>query len=129
LYSQGRFAESLRELHSALAEEPNRLFSLNLAASLLATCPDASVRNGQEALKLAERAKQLSGGKDPRILDTLSAAYAESGNFAQAMEVEQQAIALATQQDDATLATRLKAHLKLYASSVPIREPPGQSTI
>ena len=129
LYSQGRFAESLSELHSAMTEEPNRLFSLNLAASLLATCPDASVRNGEEALKLAERARQLSGGKDPRILDTLSTAYAESGKFAQAIEVEQQAIALATQQGDASLATRLKAHLTLYESGVPIRQSPSQSTI
>jgi tetratricopeptide (TPR) repeat protein len=129
LYSQGRFAESLSELHSAMTEEPNRLFSLNLAASLLAACPDASVRNGEEALKLAERARQLSGGKDPRILDTLSTAYAESGKFAQAIEVEQQAIALATQQGDASLATRLKAHLTLYESGVPIRQSSSQSTI
>ncbi|MFZ0746318.1 MAG: tetratricopeptide repeat protein [Terracidiphilus sp.] len=127
LYSRSRFSDSLAELRLALAEEPNRLFTLDLASNLLATCPDASIRNGEEALALAQRASQLSGGKDPGILDSLSAAYAESGNFARAIAVEQQALVLAEQQSDQRLAARLKAHLALYTSSVPIRELPSQS--
>src|ERR1017187_8790319 len=73
-YTQARFSDSLTQLRMALEEEPNRLFALDLAASLLATCPDASVRNGEEAVRLADRAKELTGGKDPAFLDTLSAA-------------------------------------------------------
>ena len=48
---------------------------------MLATCPQASLRNGIEAVKLAERANQLAGGKNPAVLCTLAAAYAEAGNF------------------------------------------------
>jgi Flp pilus assembly protein TadD len=45
------------------------------------------MRNGTEALALAVRAMELSGGKDAVILDTLAAAYAESGRFANAAGV------------------------------------------
>jgi tetratricopeptide (TPR) repeat protein len=124
-YTQARFSDALTQLRLALEEEPNRLFALNLAASLLATCPDASVRNGEEAVRLADRAKELTGGKDPAFLDTLSAAYAETGSFAQATEIEERALTLAAQQGDSALATRLKAHLARYASHEPLREAPS----
>ena len=124
-YTQARFSDALTQLRLALEEEPNRLFALNLAARLLATCPDASVRNGEEAVRLADRAKELTGGKDPTFLDTLSAAYAETGSFAQASEIEEQALTLAAQQGDSALATRLKAHLARYASHEPLREAPS----
>jgi tetratricopeptide (TPR) repeat protein len=123
-YLQGKFADSLAHLRRALADEPNRVSVLNLAASLLATCPEASIRNGAEAIALASRAQQLTAAHDPAILDTLSAAYAEAGRFPQAIEAEQQAIALATQQEKPPLASTLKAHLSRYKSNAPLREPP-----
>jgi tetratricopeptide (TPR) repeat protein len=125
-YTQAKFSDALTQFHLSLDEEPNRLFALKLAANLLATCPDASVRNGAEAVTLAERARKLSEGKDTSVLDTLSAAYAESGNFAQATEVEQQALALATEQGDAAQAARFKSHLARYASHEPLREAPSR---
>jgi tetratricopeptide (TPR) repeat protein len=128
LYLQAKFSDSLTQFHLALEEEPNRFFALKLAANLLATCPDSSIRNGAEAVTLAERARQLSGGKDTAILDTLSAAYAENGNFAQATEVEQRALALATQQGDTAFASRLKGHLARYALNEPLREAPSHTT-
>lgn len=127
-YLQAKFSDSLTQLRLALESEPNRVSVLNRAASLLATCPDPSVRNGAEALTLADRAKQLTGGQDPSILDTLSAAYAEKGRFAQAIEIEQQALALAAQQGNAAAASMLKAHLAKYASHVPLREPPDPTS-
>ncbi|MGA8153828.1 MAG: tetratricopeptide repeat protein [Terriglobales bacterium] len=123
-YLQGKFSDSLTHLRLALADEPDRVSVLNLAASLLATCPDASIRNGSEAIALAERAQQLTSGQDASVLDTLSAAYAEAGRFPQAIETEQQAVALAMQQGKPPLATTLKAHLTRYKSNAPLREPP-----
>jgi tetratricopeptide (TPR) repeat protein len=123
-YSQAKFSDSLIHLRLAIEAEPDRVPVLNLAANLLATCPDRSIRNGAEALTLADRAKRLTGGQDPTILDTLSAAYAENGRFAQAIEIEQQALALAMQQGNAALATTLKIHLARYTSNVALREPP-----
>jgi tetratricopeptide (TPR) repeat protein len=123
-YSQAKYSDSLSQLRLALESDPNRAALLNRTANLLATCPDRSVRNATEALALADRAKQLSGGQDPSILDTLSAAYAEKGRFPQAIEIEQQALALVTRQGNATLAATLKVHLSKYESHVPLREPP-----
>jgi tetratricopeptide (TPR) repeat protein len=123
-YLQGKFADSLVHLRLALKLEPDRVSDLNLAASILATCPDASIRNATEAIALAERAKTLTNAQDAAILDTLSAAYAEAGRFPQAVEFEQQAIAVATQQGKTALANTLKAHLARYQSNVPLREPP-----
>jgi tetratricopeptide (TPR) repeat protein len=127
-YLQARFTDSLTQLHLALEEEPNRLFALNLAASLLATCPDSSIRNGAEALALADRAKQLTGGENPAILDTFSEALAENGRFAQAIEVEQDALELAEKHSNPTLETKLNAHLASYAANAPIREAPNHAS-
>jgi hypothetical protein len=51
---------------------------------VLATSPDASARNGAEAVQFAERAARLSGGNDPAVLDVLAAAYAEARRFPEA---------------------------------------------
>jgi len=129
LYTQSKFSDSLAQLLQAVDEEPNRQFSLRLAANLLATCPDASVRNGSEALSLADRARQLSDGTDPAVLDTLSAAYAENGRFTEAIAAEQQAVALAGQRGDSALEARLKAHLARYESNQPLRIAPSHGTL
>ena len=67
---------------------------LNDAAWLLATSPDAGLRDGSEAVRLATHAAQLTSEQDPSILATLAAAYAEAGEFAKAMVTNQQAINL-----------------------------------
>ena len=63
---------------------------------MLATNPNASVRNGAEAAELAERAARLSGGQKPAILGTLAAAYAEAGRFPEAVQTARKALKLAT---------------------------------
>ncbi|MGA2207992.1 MAG: hypothetical protein ABSG10_14790, partial [Terracidiphilus sp.] len=123
-YKEAKFTDSLAQLRLELDSAPDRLFALSLAATQLATCPDSSVRNGAEALTLAERANSLSGGKNPVILDALSAAYAESGRFDKAVETEKQALDLASQGGDTSVAATLKAHLERYSSNQPLREPP-----
>ncbi len=77
---------------------------------------------------MADRARQLTGGQDPAVLDTLSAAYAEKGRYDQAVEIDQQALALATHNGDGALAATLKAHLAKYASHEPLRQPPDPAT-
>jgi tetratricopeptide (TPR) repeat protein len=123
-YLQGKFADSLTHLRLALEADPDRVSDLNLAASLLATCPDSSLRNSADALALADRAQTLTHGQDAAILDTLSAAYAEAGRFPNAIQVEHQAITVATQQGNTALTNTLKAHLTRYESNAPLREPP-----
>jgi tetratricopeptide (TPR) repeat protein len=123
-YLQGNFADSLNHLRLALQTEPDKVSVLNLAASLLATCPDASLRDGKEAVRLADHARQLTAGQDSSILDTLSAAYAESGRFPQAIQTEQQAMVIAKQQGKLLLAGTLSSHMERFSSNRPLREPP-----
>ena len=62
-------------------------------AWLLATCPDPSVRDGAEALRLAKSLTATDGGRNPETLDTLAAALAESGDRPHAAQLQAQVIA------------------------------------
>ena len=122
LYSQGRISEALAYWRRGLRTEPDTLPVLNQVAWLLATCPKASDRNGAEAVELAGRAVQLSNGRDPAVLYTLAAAYAEVGRFPEAAQTARRAVALATQQNRQPLVEALKAALALYEAKTPFRE-------
>jgi hypothetical protein len=89
---------------------------------VLATCPDASVRNGPEAFALAERLVNLAGPGQPEALDTLGAAYAEAGRSYEASEAARQALPLATERRNGALAAELEQRLKLYDNSTPYRD-------
>ena len=64
----------------------------------------------------------LSGGKEPRFLRTLAAAYAESGQFSDALAVAQEAVAIATMQGKTDVAARLKQDILFYRGHLPLRQ-------
>jgi protein O-mannosyl-transferase len=116
----------LETTHKALAERrellrarPDDISLLNDTAWMLATNPNVSIRNGVEAVELAQRAVQLSGGREPAVLGTLAAAQAETGRFSEAIETAQQALALASSQNNSTLADSLRARIRLYQAGSP----------
>ena len=125
-------ARSMRErLRAVLARRrellrvrPKDAELLNDIAWLLATAPAASVRNGTEAVDLARRAVEFSGGKSPEILGTLAAACAEAGRFPEAVQTAHKAADLARQQNKPALAVSLEAKLRLYEAGTPLRESP-----
>jgi len=123
-YLLGKTPEALVHWHEVLRAQPNHVLVLNQTARVLATSPEASVRNGAEAVVLAERAVHLSGAREPVILDTLAAAYAEAGRFPEAVETARRALALATQQSKQPLAEALKARIALYEAKTPFRGAP-----
>jgi tetratricopeptide (TPR) repeat protein len=123
-YTQGKTAEALTHWRRVLRLEPNHLPVLNQTAWVLATSPDRSVRNGTEAVMLAERAAQLSGGQEPAILDSLAAAYAEVGRFPLAADTARRALALARQQNNQQLVDGLNARIALYQAKKPFRDQP-----
>jgi tetratricopeptide (TPR) repeat protein len=94
-------------------------YNLNHAVWRLATSPEASLRNGPRALALAQQLDRLSGGNNPVLLDTLAAARAENGQFPEAIDAAQRALALA--QNDATLADTLRQHIKSFQAGSPLR--------
>ena len=68
--------DALGEFREMLRQDPNEKVALNSLAWLMATYPDAAIRNGPEAVKLAQKAVALEKGDQPVLLDTLAAAYA-----------------------------------------------------
>jgi len=97
--SQNNFDQAIADqkddYEAAVKLNPDLDESLNGYAWFLATCPDGEFRDGKEAVKLAQKACEFSGGKDWYHLDTLAAAYAESGDFEKAVEYAQKAVAVA----------------------------------
>ncbi len=120
-YMMGNPSEALVHWREVLRAQPNHPVVLNQTARLLATCPDNSIRNGAEAVALGERAAQLSGGREPAVLDTLAAAYAENGRFSEAIETAQRALAIAAEQNKQALAQTLKSRIALYRTRTPLR--------
>ena len=83
----GDHAAAVDDFDSALKLEPEDSALLNNFAWVLATSPDDSVRDGKRAIELATKACELTEYKEPHILSTLAAAYAETGDFDTAREV------------------------------------------
>jgi len=123
LSGQGKIAEAVVQWREAVRLRPNEIGFVNNLAWMLATCPEASVRNGAEAVELAQQAAQLCGGREPAILDTLAAAYAEAGRFPEAVHTARKALDLATQQNQQALVESIKAKIPLYKARTPFREP------
>jgi hypothetical protein len=72
---------------------------------------------------LAERACQLTGNRQPFLLGTLAAAYAEAGRFPDAVATAQRAIDLATAAGQPDIAARNRELLELYRAGQPYHEP------
>ena len=123
LLQQGRTAEALSHYLKALTVKPDDAGVQNKLAWLLATSPQASLRNGDQAIELAHRANQLTGGSNPVILCTLAAAWAEAGRFPEAVATAQRALQLAEAQSNQALADDLRSELKLYQASIPFHTP------
>jgi protein O-mannosyl-transferase len=127
LLRKGDTSGAIAHYNKALEIAPDSISTLNNLAWVFSTCPDASLRNGARAIELAQKAGQLAGGKDGTLMRTLAAAYAETGQFTDAIETAQRATHLARVQGDMTLANDLEKDLDLYRSSIPLRRsgPPG----
>ncbi|MCE5268752.1 MAG: tetratricopeptide repeat protein [Planctomycetaceae bacterium] len=115
--AQGRSEDAIHQFRKALELSPTHTQTLNDLAWLLATCPAASLRNGAEAVALARRAEQLAGGDSAEVLDTLAAAYAEAGQFRNALVTARKALELATKQDKKALADSLKGRISVYETN------------
>ena len=125
LDAQGRTAEALAHWRAAIELEPNDAQALRRAAWVLATSPDATIRNGDDALQFAVRAVELSGGKDAWVLDTLAAAYAEKGQFTDAALTARRAQARAIEEKQPALADEIRSRIALYEAGRAFREGEG----
>jgi tetratricopeptide (TPR) repeat protein len=119
LRNLGDYDQALAGYTEAIRLDPELVEAYSGAAWLLATCPDDAHRDGAKAFQYAAKACQLSQWSDGDAIDSLAAAYAESGDFAKAVEYEQKAILLAGEQAD-----DYQNRLELYQARQPYRQAP-----
>jgi tetratricopeptide (TPR) repeat protein len=128
----------LRQLFLSLAKEPDGLQRLRDVAAiapdsprmldelawLLATYPDSKLRDGNEAVRLAERACALTERRIPVILDTLGAAYAETGDFPRAISAIEEALKRAHSSGDSDAVKLSESILASLDENLPYRQEP-----
>jgi tetratricopeptide (TPR) repeat protein len=115
---QHEWNKALADLDAAIRLDPDHPEPYNDRAWIRATCPEAKLRDGKQAVASATRACELTGWKEPGVLDTLAAAYAEAGEFDAAVKWQTKAIAMSSGGDDKS---KLEARLKLYQAGKPYR--------
>ncbi len=124
LIARGRFEQGVGHLREALKRRPNDATILTRTAWVLATCPDPKIRDGEDAVRLARRACELSRYESPQALDSLAAAYAETGRFDDAVHAAHRAVELASKLQQDELASQIDARLKLYQAGRAYNQAP-----
>jgi hypothetical protein len=111
-----QLSEAIYLFQRVLELDTNSVPAMNYLAFLRATAPDPSLRNGPEAVRLAERACQQTQYKEVVPIRTLAAAYAEAGRFDDAVATAQKVLAMALAQGQKENAARDEQLLELYKS-------------
>jgi protein O-mannosyl-transferase len=119
--AKGRVRDAIAEYSDALRIAHDNVAAQSNLAWLLATAADPALRNGPQAVLLAERAESESsrGENHPIVLRILAAAYAESSRFVEARKTAQQALEAAETQGNSTLANALRDEIALYELGLP----------
>jgi tetratricopeptide (TPR) repeat protein len=124
LSEQKKTAEAIAEYRAALKIQRNFSDALNNLAWILAANPNPQLRNGPEAVELAERACALTHDSRPLMIGTLAAAYAEAGRFDDAVVTAQKAHDVAAAQGKSDVSARNLELLQLYRSRRAYHEGP-----
>jgi tetratricopeptide (TPR) repeat protein len=122
LHRKGQLSEAITEYRQSLRLCPQSVVIKNSLAWMLATCADASLRDGPQALELAKQADQLCGGANPKVLRSLAAAYAENRLFSNASETARRALGLAVPEGQSPFTLALRNEIALYDAGLPYHE-------
>jgi tetratricopeptide (TPR) repeat protein len=122
LYQMGRHREAVAAYEQALRLNTNLPGTLNNLAWVRATSPDDAVRDGNEAVRLAEHACKLTHYEEPLFIGTLAAAYAEAGRYTDATGASRKACDLARSRGQDGLALREEKMMQLFEGDRPYRE-------
>ena len=121
-YRKGSIEQAIEHWAEAVDLEPDWAEACNNLAWVLATIEDEKLRNPAEAIRLAERACELTDYKQPGMLDTLGVAYAAAGRFAEAVKTAEKGIELARDAKDEKIAEDIRSRLELYKMNKPYRD-------
>jgi protein O-mannosyl-transferase len=121
LASKRDYEGAISHLQMANQLKPHWPVALNSLAWTLATLRNPKLRNGPEAVRLAEEAVALTKG-DPGMMDTLATAYAEAGRFPDAIKTAESAIRVATASGQTNFVTEVNARLQLFRAGTAYHE-------
>ena len=123
---KGQVDKALTDYRAAIEADPKVFSGYNSLAWVLATSPKDELRNGKEALELANKAVEIC---DPLLLpaclDTLAAAHAETGNYKEAVKQQKKAISLLKKQGAVNMVAELEKRLNTYKKNKPWRDTGG----
>ena len=119
----GQTVDAIEHFGKAVVLEADWTMPMNGLAWVLATHPDRKLRDSGRAIRLAQRASELTENRDASILDTLAAAYAAANQFDQAVATAEAALGLIDDRASSDLETDLKKRLDLYRQRSPFRDP------
>jgi Flp pilus assembly protein TadD len=122
LSNLGVDAQATRHLEEAAAIAHDSPLLLNDLAWLRATSPEAALRDGGQAVAMAERACRLTNRENANLLVTLAASYAEAGRFADAINIADQALQLAGQTHEDATGERAANLVAEFRANHPYRE-------
>jgi tetratricopeptide (TPR) repeat protein len=122
LWASGSSKEAVLQYRQILELKPDWSMAANALAWILATDKAADVRDGDAALKWAQIAIHGKQRDNPEYLDTLAAAYAETGQYEEAVHIAVQALSLARQSGNTELGDTIEARLRLYQSGQPFHQ-------
>jgi cytochrome c-type biogenesis protein CcmH/NrfG len=119
LNSSGQSQDALAAYREAVRLGPYRVEALNDLAWFLATDSHSELRDGTEAIRLAEKACALSGETEPRFFGTFDAALAEAGRFDEAIKMASKTIKLAKESGQTAIAEAAAKRIELYKEHKP----------
>jgi protein O-mannosyl-transferase len=119
--AKGRVRDAIAQYKDVLRIAPDNVAAQSNLAWVLATAADPSLRNGSEAVLLAERAESESSRSENHaiVLRILAAAYAETGRFVEAKKTAEQALQAAETHGNSTLSNALQDEISLYELGLP----------
>jgi tetratricopeptide (TPR) repeat protein len=121
--SQRRFNEAVAHLRRAVELHVQSPFAATKLAMILAAADDATLRNGPEAVRIAESIVAATGRKFPAALEALAAAYAECGRFDDAIRTAQEELKLSADAGANQLVVELARRIELFTAKKPFRIP------
>lgn len=132
LYSQramlevaaGLGAQARADIEKVPALQPDDAQANNYAAWLLSTSSEAEVRDPKAAIAFATKGCQLTSWKNPQLIDTLAAAYADNGDFSEAVKWQQYALEVAGSSRPEPVLKAMRERLALYQNHTPYHENP-----
>jgi len=122
LSDTGESTEAASVLKRGVDLHPDDVNLAHNLARLLATATEPGAKDGALALQLATTVNERTGRSDPRVLDTLAAAYAATGQVDRARETADRAVARARALGDQELSQEIESHARAYAKQLPKRE-------